>query len=118
MSATFNWEKHEVVDVGHDPQLMANDALQYLLPSLLSNETFELNQQIIVYPNPTSFGNVTIKSSNFSEMNVQVFDILGKQVKKETLTNNTLNVSDLKPGVYHVKIIQNNAVITKKIVIK
>lgn len=118
MSATFNWEKHEVVDVGHDPQLMANDALQYLLPSLLSNETFELNQQIIVYPNPTSFGNVTIKSSNFSEMNVQVFDILGKQVKKETLTNNTLNVSDLKPGVYHVKIIQNNAVITKKLVIK
>jgi hypothetical protein len=51
-------------------------------------------------------------------MNVAVFDILGKQVKNEILTNNTLNVSSLKSGIYIVKITQNNASITKKLVIK
>jgi hypothetical protein len=51
-------------------------------------------------------------------MNVQVFDILGKQVKNETLVDNTLNVSNLNTGVYIVKITQNNASITKKLVIK
>ncbi|MDX1278745.1 T9SS type A sorting domain-containing protein, partial [Oceanihabitans sediminis] len=61
---------------------------------------------------------VTITSTSQDAMNVQVFDILGKQVKNETLTNNTLNVSNLKSGVYIVKITQNNASTTKKLVIK
>jgi hypothetical protein len=51
-------------------------------------------------------------------MNVKVFDILGKQVKNEILSNNTLNVSNLNTGVYIVKITQNNASITKKLVIR
>ncbi|MDY2585854.1 lamin tail domain-containing protein [Winogradskyella aquimaris] len=78
----------------------------------LSNTTFS------VYPNPTNTGKVTISSSNNDAMNVQVFDILGKQVKNETLTNNTLNVSDLNTGVYILKITQNNATTTKKLVIR
>lgn len=71
-----------------------------------------------LYPNPTNTGSVTISSNNSDAMNVQVFDILGKRVKNETLTNNTLNVSDLNNGVYIVKITQNNASTTKKLVIR
>jgi hypothetical protein len=71
-----------------------------------------------MYPNPTDTGFVTILSSNTHAIKVQVFDILGKQVKNETLTNNTLNVSNLNTGIYIVKIAQNNALITKKLVIK
>jgi len=51
-------------------------------------------------------------------LNVTVFDILGKQVKNEILTNNTLNVSNLKSGIYIVKITQNNTSVTKKLVVK
>ena len=44
--------------------------------------------------------------------------MLGKQVKNQILTNNTLDVSDLRAGVYIVNITQNNASITKKLVVK
>ncbi|WP_426432276.1 T9SS type A sorting domain-containing protein [Winogradskyella sp. HB-48] len=83
----------------------------------LSTENFE-TAQFSIYPNPTNTGFVTITSSSSDAMNVQVFDILGKQVKNETLTNNTLNVSNLNTGVYILKITQNNASTTKKLVIK
>ncbi|WP_179021705.1 T9SS type A sorting domain-containing protein [Winogradskyella forsetii] len=71
-----------------------------------------------IYPNPTNTGSVSISSTNSEAINVQVFDILGKQVKNQMLTNNTLDVSNLKSGVYIVKITQNNASTTKKLVIK
>ncbi len=51
-------------------------------------------------------------------MNVLVYDILGKQVKNETLSNNTLDVSNLRTGIYIVKITQNAASVTKKLVIR
>jgi hypothetical protein len=114
---SFNWEKHEVPDVGHDAQLMANDALQYILPFLLTTTEFN-NKTIVVYPNPTNAGSVTITSPNDDVMTVQVFDILGKQVKNETLTNNILQVSELKSGIYILKITQNNASTTKKLIIR
>lgn len=85
-------------------------------PSLSTNE-FEASK-FSLYPNPTDTGHVTITSSNNDVINVQVFDILGKQIKNETLTNNTLNVSNLKSGIYLIKITQNNASTTKKLVIK
>ena len=71
-----------------------------------------------IYPNPVSSGIVNIASTNSDAISVQVFDILGKQVKNETLTNNTLNVANLRSGVYIVKITQNNTSTTKKLVIK
>lgn len=86
-------------------------------PSTLSTNDFNLDQ-FSLYPNPTNTGFVTISSSANDAISVQVFDILGKQVKNETLANNTLDVSNLKTGVYIVKISQNNASTTKKLVIR
>ena len=89
-------------------------------PTTSTASTNEFNSiNVKLYPNPTNTGFVNITSSNDSDaMNVQIFDILGKQVKNETLTNNTLSVSDLNTGVYILKITQNNASTTKKLVIK
>ncbi|MEP5255743.1 MAG: T9SS type A sorting domain-containing protein [Winogradskyella arenosi] len=95
-----------------------------ILPRYISDITEALSvndfntNTFSVYPNPTTTGSVTITSVNTEVMSVQVFDILGKQVKNEVITNNTLNVSNLKSGVYIVKITQNNASTTKKLVIK
>lgn len=93
-----------------------------LVLSQTFNETLSTNNlesnSFSLYPNPTNTGFVTISSSNSDVMSVQVFDILGKQVKSETLTDNTLNVSDLNTGVYILKITQNNASTTKKLVIR
>ena len=83
----------------------------------LSSDEFSINK-FKLFPNPSSTGLVNIISLDASITNVEVYDILGKQVKNETLTGNMLNVANLKPGVYIVKISQNNATTTKKLVIK
>ena len=71
-----------------------------------------------VYPNPTSLGYVIISSRGSSKIDVMVFDIIGKEIIRNTISNNTLDVSDLKTGVYLLKISQDDAVTTKKLVIK
>ncbi|MFV9549854.1 T9SS type A sorting domain-containing protein [Algibacter sp. PT7-4] len=71
-----------------------------------------------IYPNPVSQEFVTISSKSNSSLNIQVFDVVGKQVLNQTVTNNKLNVSSLKSGIYIIKAIQNNAISTKKLVVK
>lgn len=83
----------------------------------LSNEEFTADS-FKVFPNPTSTGFVNITGTNTDDVSVTVFDILGKKVISETLTNDRLNVSALNAGVYILKISQNNASVTKKLVIK
>ena len=70
------------------------------------------------YPNPTNLGYVNISSKNSARMDVAVFDILGKQVLNKTVRNNTLDVSGLTSGIYIMKVSQENAIITKKLVIQ
>ena len=117
MSVTFNWELHEIAGVGHDPQLMANDALQYFLPSFLSVDSVKYKSSIKLYPNPTNLGLVTIESSKNEQISIRVFDMLGKQVKKEILKSNLLNVLDLNPGLYIIQITQNGFFTTKNLMI-
>jgi len=83
----------------------------------LSNDEFNVSN-FEFYPNPTNIGSVTISSTLNDAISVQVFDILGKQVQTETLTNNTLDVSRLNAGVYLVKITQNNNSVTKKLIVR
>ncbi len=71
-----------------------------------------------IYPNPASNGFVNIISSSNDAINVSVFDILGKNVITKTLNANRLNVSALQTGVYILKISQNDAITTKKLVVK
>ncbi len=71
-----------------------------------------------IYPNPTNTGFVNITSTSNDLLEAKVFDILGKQVLESTVTNNQLNVSNLNAGVYILKLTQNNASTTKKLVIK
>lgn len=71
-----------------------------------------------IYPNPTDTGEVTISSASSTNLSVVVFDVLGKQINNQLVTNNKLNVSHLKSGVYILRITQNNLTTTKKLVIK
>lgn len=83
----------------------------------LSNIDFTTNN-FSLYPNPVSNGLVTINTNNPDAIDVLVYDVLGKQVKNETITTNTLDVSNLNTGIYIVKLSQNEATVTKKLVIK
>ena len=83
----------------------------------LSLNQFEVNN-FKLYPNPTNTGFVNLSSKNNSKMSVKVFDLLGKHVLDKTMSNNTLDVSGLTSGVYIMKVSQDNATITKKLVIQ
>lgn len=83
---------------------------------VLSLSNFNSRVEFNLFPNPTSTGIVNIVSTNSTSMQVKVFDILGKQVKNETI-NSTLNVSGLKSGIYILNITQEGYTVTKKLVI-
>lgn len=86
-------------------------------PNNLSVGEF-LSSSVKIFPNPTtSTGIVNIVSTNSSPMEVRVFDILGKQVRTQTVTS-TLNVSGLKSGIYILNITQEGHTVTKKLVIE
>jgi hypothetical protein len=83
----------------------------------LSNSDFT-SANFSIFPNPVTNGIVNINSNSADAMQVQVYDVLGKMVKSETLSNNTLDVSNLNTGLYIVKITQNQNSVTKKLVIR
>ena len=85
--------------------------------AVLSTKTNKIDG-FAMYPNPTSIGYVNISSKSQTAMKVGVYDILGKQVINQTVTNNRLEVSNLTTGIYIMKISQDDATTTKKLVIK
>lgn len=96
--------------------LTARDANDFSV-QLLSVDDLDATT-FAVYPNPTSTGFVNITSANNDNITATVYDILGKQVINDNLTNNRLNVSSLNAGVYILKIAQNDTSVTKKLVIR
>ena len=70
-----------------------------------------------IYPNPVTNGTFYINTNADSTKEVVVYDVLGKQVIK-TSTTNAVNVSNLKGGVYIVKITEGGNTATRKLVIK
>jgi hypothetical protein len=70
-----------------------------------------------MYPNPVSNGNLYISSDSNSAKSVAIYDLLGKQVLNAKVSNNTVNVSNLKAGVYFVKIDEDGKTATRKLII-
>ncbi len=71
-----------------------------------------------VYPNPVSNGTLFIETTANGEKTVTVFDVLGKQVLNTTTSDNAINVSNLKGGVYVVKVTEEGKTATRKLVIE
>lgn len=69
-----------------------------------------------IFPNPAT-NYINIISNDAGLKNVEIFDVLGKQVLK-TVTEQTVNVSSLLSGIYMVKVTQEGKTSTRKLVIK
>lgn len=70
-----------------------------------------------VFPNPITNGKVYINTEFNAEKQIQVFDILGKQVMMQTLKGRELNVSSLRSGVYIMKVMEEGKTATRKLII-
>jgi len=71
-----------------------------------------------LYPNPVSNGKVYISSKNDLDKNIIIFDVLGKKVLQTTMTSKELNISNLSPGVYIIKIDEEQATATRKLIVR
>lgn len=71
-----------------------------------------------VYPNPVIDGTLYITSNSASAKSVAIFDVLGKQVLNAKVSNNSVNVSNLKGGAYIVKINEEGKTATRKLIIE
>jgi hypothetical protein len=84
----------------------------------LSTNSFDAIEGLKMYPNPLSGNTLNFSSAINTEMNVQIFDMLGKQILTSKVNNNTLNVPNLNAGIYIVKITEEGKTATRKLVVK
>jgi hypothetical protein len=71
-----------------------------------------------LFPNPVSNGKVYITSKNDLDKSIIVYNVLGKKALQTTISSKELNVSDLLPGVYIIKINEGDATATRKLIVK
>lgn len=98
-----------------------------------TSETFNIihancdnnNNEIEISVYPTVFDsnvNVYIKSFNDEKLNFEIFDLQGKLVYKQIIQNNEisyeniLNLSDIKPSVYILKVYSDNHFYSTRII--
>jgi subtilisin family serine protease len=73
-----------------------------------------------IFPNPANNQCFITANTESESVNCQIFDLSGRIVQQLTLTSgvNPLNLQNLTPGCYLLKITDNKTVITKKLVVK
>lgn len=71
-----------------------------------------------IYPNPVSSDRVYITTKLSQTKEVEIFDVLGKKIIHATITGKELNISELTPGVYIIKIKEGEASATRKLIVK
>ncbi len=100
-----------------------NNNCAFLISAInLGSYTLSVRQNTIVglklYPNPVSNGTLFIETAANADKTVAVYDVLGKNVLNASTTENTVNVSSLRAGIYVVKITEEGKTATRKLVIK
>lgn len=72
-----------------------------------------------LFPNPVKSGRVFISSANNgAARNIQIFDVLGKQVVVQKGTRNSVDISHLTKGVYILKVEEEGKTATRKLVVE
>lgn len=84
----------------------------------LGTNSFNAIDGLRMYPNPLTGNVLNFNTTANAELDIQIFDILGKQVLTSKVLNNSLNVTGLNAGIYIVKITEEGKTATRKLVVK
>jgi uncharacterized protein (TIGR02145 family) len=69
--------------------------------------------KVIFYPNPAT-ERLYLKNSNYANTIIMIFDLLGKQVLGKQIDSDPIDISNLRKGIYVVKLVcSKNVLITK-----
>ncbi|MCH8535701.1 MAG: endonuclease [Flavobacteriaceae bacterium] len=84
-----------------------------------SNASFNLKDQINIYPNPATNSKVFIETKQPIDQ-IQLYSITGKLIQQITAKNQQTNfeINSIKPGIYLLKVTQNQNSSTHKIIVK
>ena len=97
----------------NNPAVITDYALNTIEYTSTNSVDFYNNQELTIYPNPTS-GKIYIKSDNTIQK-IEVLDISGSVLESQSSSKN-IDLSDLPIGVYFLKVYTNDKVISKKVV--
>jgi Secretion system C-terminal sorting domain len=87
----------------------------------LSNEAFDINNDFVVYPNPTnSIINISFNKTEFNDLDwkFSMTDLLGRNILSGLLTDKIIDISNLNEGIYNLKIYNNEKTFSKRIIRK
>jgi len=82
-------------------------------PTSAVNMASESN--ILIFPNPAT-KELKIQDSGFRMTSIEVYDMVGEKVFSQPQTS-SIDVSELPPGIYFVRILSENESVTKKITV-
>ena len=75
-----------------------------------------LVDNIDIFPNPAK-NQFNLSSNLNNSLGIQIFDVLGKSVKKLYTNKKSINISDLNSGIYFVRIKNGENYVTKKLIV-
>ncbi len=78
-------------------------------------ETISTLVKLSIYPNPTS-DVLHFKVDNQQVESVKIYSLLGKEVMKKTIENNSIIISNLPKGIYLIQLKADKNTFTKKII--
>ncbi len=73
---------------------------------------------LAVYPNPVSSGKIFVTSKSGENKDVSIYDVLGKLIFQASMSSKELNISSLSSGVYIIKVRENEATSTRKLIVR
>jgi hypothetical protein len=108
--------------LGGDFTMIGSDSIQYLASYYSPDSVFigveqhRLNSKIKLYPNPTKN---TLKIESKLQLDLyEIYSILGSRIQSGKLINQEINVSELKTGMYILKITTNDGFLVQERFVK
>ncbi len=99
--------------------LFANPASAQVSPPETSVSAKEVPiEGLSIFPNPASGQKVYINTKAGKAKKVEIYNVLGNNVLSAQLTGNELNISNLEPGVYIMRIQEGKSTATRKLVVR
>lgn len=71
-----------------------------------------------LYPNPATADIVYIATAQNAIKEIRIFDVFSELILTDRISNKTLDISRLSPGVYMVQVVENNRSINRKLVVR
>ena len=84
----------------------------------IAQESKQTIDGLSVYPNPVSNGKIFVTSKSSENKEIAIYDVLGKLIFQASVLGKEINISSLSPGVYIIKVRENEATATRKLIVK